>query len=654
MYENHDNDPIKRKISLKRLFHKKITAGDRRSSSADALPPRFAEKISTPEQALSVIRPGNRVFVGTGCAAPATLLQALEHLGQNLKDVKLYHFFTQGAVFYENGLPKTQFQHKCFYVNSDMAEMIKQGHGDYIPIPVARIPTLMKAGGFPVDVALIQVSMPDPYGYVSLGISCDITHAAIQKASFVIAELNPNMPRTSGETSLHIGRIDRAVIVDHPVSEHGFPDVDASIARPIAGYISRIIKDGSTLQIGLGEIPNAAIKFLSGRKNLGIHSDVITDSIIDLIDSGMINGKEKAIHKGLVVASFCIGSRRLYARLHNNPLFSFHPMEYVCDPSVLAQNSKLVSITQAQTVDLMGQVCSDQFNGDLAGGISAQPDFIRGAGLSPQGRAIICLTSTTGNGRFSRIQPFFSKGERVTIPGSDVHYVVTECGAAYLFGKSIREKALALIEVAHPLFRPWLLEEARRLGYLGQNQDLKCKSDGALECHYPQNEDTEIILNDQTRISIRPAKASDVTGLQDLFYKLPPEDVYTRFFRPLKQFSMSEAEYFCNVDYEKEMAFIAAVGDHDQKQIIGSSFYVVDPATNMAEVAYMILHEWQGRGVGSVLQKQMAAYAESKGIRGFKADILCENAAMIRLAKRCGSRVTLRKEGDVYSMEIFF
>ena len=226
-----------------------------------------------------MIRPGNRVLVGTGCAAPATLLQALEHLEQNLKDVKLYHFFTQGAVFYENGLPKTRFQHKFFYVNSDMAALIRQGRGDYIPIPVAQIPKLMKAGGFPVDVALIQVSMPDPYGYVSLGISCDITHAAIQKASAVIAELNPGMPRTSGETSLHIGRI----------------------------------------------------------------------------DSGMINGKEKTIHKGLVVASFCIGSRRLYARLNNNPLFSFHPMEYVCDPSILAQNSKLVSITQAQTLDLMGR-----------------------------------------------------------------------------------------------------------------------------------------------------------------------------------------------------------------------------------------------------------------------------------------------------------
>jgi acyl-CoA hydrolase/N-acetylglutamate synthase-like GNAT family acetyltransferase len=647
-------DPGKRKISLKHLFRKKNNTGKPLSPTGDGLLHRFTEKIGTPEQAVSLIKPGNRVFIGTGCAVPTTLLYALEHAEQNLEDVKLYHFFTHGAFFYENDMPKSRFHHKSFYVNRDMATLIKQGNGDYIPVSVARIPKLMETGGFPVDVALIQVSMPDPYGYVSLGISCDITHAAIQNAACVIAELNPNMPRTSGETALSMDRIDKAVIVNHPLTEYVFPEVDPSIARRIAGYISRIIEDGSTLQIGLGEIPNAAMKYLSGHRDLGIHSDVITDSIIDLIDSGMINGKEKTLHKGLVVASYCLGSRKLYDRIHNNPLFSFHPMEYVCDPSVLAENSRLVSITQAQAVDLMGQVCSDQFHQELSGGISSQPDFIRGAASSPRGRPIICLASTTSDGKLSRIRPFFNEGEGITIPHSDVHYVVTECGAAYLFGKSIKEKALALIEIAHPSFRPSLLKEARRLGYIRKDQDLKCKSDGTLECHYPQSEDRAVLLNDQTRIVVRPAKASDVTGLQDLFYKLPPEDIYTRFFRQMRQFSISEAEYFCNVDYEKEMALIATVGTRENEQIIGSSFYVVDPSTNMAEVAYMILHEWHGRGIGKVLQERMAAYAKAKGIKGFKADILCENAAMIKLAKKCGSRVTSRLEGDLYEVEMLF
>jgi acyl-CoA hydrolase/GNAT superfamily N-acetyltransferase len=654
MYENQAGGNTKKGILLKSLFRKKIKPSETDFWTADTGFSRFREKIVSPEAALSLIKPGNRIFIGSGCAAPVTLMLAMEHLEQNLEDIKLYHFFAKGAVFYENGVPKSRFQHKSFYADHDMAALIKQGNGDYIPISVAQIPKLMETGGFPIDVAVIQVSMPDPSGYVSLGISCDITHAAVQKASFVIAELNPNMPRTWGETSVSIDRIDKAVIVDRPVIEHVFPHVDPSVARRIAGYVSRIIEDGSTLQIGPGEIPDAMVKYLSGRKNLGIHSDVITDSVIDLIDSGMVNGKEKTIHKGLVVASYCMGTRKLYDRVNNNPLFSFHPMEYVCDPLILAKNSRFVSITQAQAVDLMGQVCSDQFDGELTGGISAQPDFIRGAASLPQGRPIICLAATTSDGRQSRIRPFFNEGEAITIPRSDVHYVVTECGAAYLFGKSIREKALALIEVAHPSFRPWLLEEAKRLQYLRQDQDLKCKSDGTLECHYPQGEDREMALSDQTRIVVRPSKASDVTGLQDLFYKLPSGDVYTRFFRHLKQLSVSEAEHFCNVDYENEMAFVATVGDRENEQIIGSSFYVVDPSTNLAEVAYMILHEWHGRGVGKTLQKRMAEYAKSKGIKGFKADILCENTAMIKLAQKCSARVTSRLDRDVYEVEMLF
>ncbi|MEX1299292.1 MAG: GNAT family N-acetyltransferase [Desulfotignum sp.] len=655
MYQKQAGESIQRIVSLKNFFGRKVKKdNDKRYPDLNDIPLRFREKIVTPEQALSLIKPGNRIFIGSGCAAPVTLVYALEHLQQNLEDVKLYHFFTQGTVFYENGRPVSRFHHNSFYVDHDMAALIKQGNGDYIPMSMARIPKLMEAGGLPVDVAVIQVSMPDSYGYVSLGVSCDITHAAVQKATYVIAELNPGMPRTWGETSVSIDRIDKAVMVSRPVTEYEFPYVDPSVARQIAGYVSRIIEDGSTLQIGPGEIPNAMVKYLSGRRNLGIHSDVITDSVIDLIDSGMVNGSEKTIHKGQVVASYCLGTRKLYDRIHNNPLFSFHPIEYVCDPLILAKNNKFVSITQAQGVDLMGQVCSDRFNGELSGGISAQPEFIRGAAASTRGRPIICLASTTDDGKHSRIVPFFRKGEGITIPQSDVHYVVTECGTAYLFGKSISEKALALIEVAHPSFRPWLLEEAKRFGYLRQDLDLKCKNDGARECRYPQGEDKEFVLGGQARMVVRPSKASDVTGLQDLFYKLPPNDVYTRFFRHMKQFSISEAEHFCNVDYENEMAFVVTIGDREKEQIIGSSFYVVDPSTNMAEVAYMILHEWHGRGIGKALQERMTEYAKSKGIKGFKADIMCENTAMFNLAKKCGARVTSRLDGDVYEVEMLF
>ncbi len=302
----------------------------------------------------------------------------------------------------------------------------------------------------------------------------------------------------------------------------------------------------------------------------------------------------------------------------------------------------------------MGQVCSDQFNGKFVEGVSAQPDFMRGAAFSKEGRPIICLASTTDDGKKSRIRPILAEGEGVTIPRSDVHYVVTECGTAYLFGKSIREKALALIEVAHPSFRPWLLKEAKRLKYLGQDQDLKCKSDGTIECHYPHKEDRKIELKDRTQIVIRPSKASDVNGLQDLFYKLPPGDVFTRFFRHVKRLSVSEAEHYCNVDYKNEMAFVVTTGDREREKIIGSSFYVLDPSTNLAEVAYMILHEWQGMGLGSALQQRMAEYAKSKGIKGFKADILSENTAMVKLAHKCSAKINSTQDRSEYHIEMLF
>jgi RimJ/RimL family protein N-acetyltransferase len=430
--------------------------------------------------------------------------------------------------------------------------------------------------------------------------------------------------------------------------------VEDSILERIARYVARIINHGSTLQIGHGNIPNALLKFFGDRRDLGIHSDVITDSIIDLIEKGIINGKAKTLHTGRVVASYCLGSKKLYDLIDNNPMFAFYPMEVVCDPLVLRQNSKLVSITQAEAVDLMGQVCSDQFEGRFYGGVGTQPDFMRGAAASPDGRPIICLASTTEDGKVSRIRPLLNEGEGVTIPRSDVHYVVTECGIAYLFGKSIQEKALALIETAHPSFRPWLLEEARRLKYIRPDQELKCEVKNGHECFYPQTEDREIQLNDTTKIVVRPTRASDVRGLQDLFYKLPPQDVYTRFFTGLKRFSISKAEYFCNVDYERQMAFVVTIGEREQEKIIASSFYLLNQSTRMADVAYMILHEWHGKGLGTILQQRMAEYASSRGVKGFKADILPENRAMLRLAEKCSSRVTKKLCRDVYEVEMLF
>jgi len=617
------------------------------SSSTRDILKSIADKITTPEEALLSVSSGERIFIGTACATPRVLVRTLENIGDRLTDLCLYYFLVDGAFPCMEGRPYTKFHHKVFFVGSEARELIKQGKADYIPISLTQIPHLIRRGAISIDLALVQVSMPNEKGFASLGVSIDITSAIIKSARRVIAEINPNMPWTHGDTTISVDQIDKMVFVETPVIEYVHPAVEDAVLEKIARYVARIIEDGSTLQIGLGRIPNQMLKYLINRRALGIHSDVITDPIIDLAEQGIITGEAKTIHKGKIVASYCMGTRRLYDFINDNPLFSFHPIEYVCDPSIIAENYKMVSVTQAWSIDLMGQVCADQFEGQFYSGVSTQPDFIRGASASCGGKPIICLPSTTVDKGESRIRPLLHEGEGVTIPRSDVHYVITEYGYAYLFGKSIRERALELIEIAHPSFRHWLLAEAKRLGYLSGEQTVMSRTS------YLEEALKEVTLKNGTRVVIRPAKASDVEGLQDIFYHMTPQDVYTRFFKNLKSLPVSKAEYLCNVDYENEMAFVATIGHLEEEKVIGSSCYVLNPSTNMADVAYMIRPEWKGGGLGSALQQRMVEYAQSKGLRGFTAEILAENNAMLALAMKCGN-VIVRHSRGVCEVEMMF
>ncbi len=615
--------------------------------SNSSMPESVKSKMTSPEAALAAVKSGDSVFVGTACGTPRLLIQTLENIDKNLADVKLIHFLSDGAIPVENGVPKTRFMHKVFFVSADCREAVKRGKAQYIPVSISRLPALIQQERIPVDVALVQVSPPDENGFCSLGVSVDVTRAAVMKARIVIAELNPHMPYTFGDSRIPVDRIDHLVAVDTPVIEYLHQPAD-DIAEQIARYVARIISDHSTLQIGLGRIPNEMLKYLNNRKDLGIHSDVITEPVIDLIEQGVITGSKKSNHTGQIVTSYCMGTSRLYNYINRNPLFAFYPMDYVCKDEMIAGNNQMVSVTQAFAVDLTGQVCADQFGGEFYGGVSAQPEFLRGAAGSPGGKPIICLASTTDDGEESRIRPLLLEGEGVTIPRSDVHYVITEYGSAYLFCKTIQEKALALIEIAHPSFRPQLLEEAKRLGYVRKDQTLKSS------VAYPEAEEKEAELKNGQAVWIRPSKASDVQGLQDIFYNLSENDVYTRFFTQLSSFTESKAQHLCSVDYENEMAFVAVTGDRENEKIVGSSCYFVDQSTQYAEVAYMIRPEWQQTGLGTALQQRMIEYAKSKGIRGFKADILAENMKMQRLIKKASADVTMTRQGSEYEVTVRF
>lgn len=608
---------------------------------------RYQGKIVTADEAVSVIKPGDHVFVGTACATPVTLVQALERIDPSLPDVQFYHFLTTGAVAHEDGAPKTHYRHRSFFIGSDVRAAAALGIADYVPISLAQVPPLIENGRIPIDVALIQTSLPDEFGYVSLGVSVDITLPAVQNAKKVIAEINPSMPYTLGDTFFHLDKIDRLVMVETPVIEYQHPLTNA-VGERIARYIASIIDDGSTLHIGIGRIPNEVLNYLVDRQDLGIHTDVITDSIVPLIERGIITGAQKSSHRGKIVASYCLGTRRLYHIINKNPMFSFHPIDYVSDVHLISQQKRMVSVTQAFAVDLTGQICADQFQGEFYSGVSTQPEFIRGTAYAPGGKPIICLPSTTDDGKTSRIRPLLLAGEGVTVARSDVHYVITEYGIAYLLGKCIRERTLSLIEIAHPDFRSWLIEEAKRLRYLPPDQTLKSS------IGYPVGEERTVRLKNGTIVLIRPARASDVAGVQDIFYHLSQEDIYTRFFRGLRSLSASEAQRLCNVNYDTEVAFLAVTGTRENEKIVGSSCYFANLSTNMAEVAFMIAPEWQSMGVGKALQERMIEYAKARGLRGLTAVILSDNPKMVNLAKRACNSVSFKRQGITYEVTMLF
>ncbi len=609
----------------------------------------FAAHVTTSELALSHIRNGDHVFVGTGCAAPRGLVQTLETMRIPPADIELLHFFTVNAFDHDaDGQSTTHFRHRSFFVGNDMRAAVKQGLVDYVPMSIARVPEMIALGRIPVDVALVQVSTPDAFGYVSLGVSVDIIPAAIARARLVIAEVNPAMPRSMGDSTFHISRIHHLVQVNTPVTEFARIPLPTDGVQRIARYIAGIIDDGSTLQIGLGQVAHEALQYLTDRKDLGVHSDLISDAIIPLLQNGNLTGARKTDKPYKIVASLALGSRALYDLIDGNPLFSMEPMDAVCNPATIAAQHKMVAIAQAFSIDLTGQVCIDQFGGEFYSGIGSQGEFLRGASRSPGGKPIVCMSSTTADGTQSRIRASLMAGESATIARTDVHYVVTEFGIAYLFGKSIRERATALIELAHPQFRPELFAQAQALGYLSPDQTLQNLR------AYPVDEEVTVTLKDGRMVMLRPALSSDAQGIRDLFHHLSEADVYTRFFRHVRGLSNAEVQRLCNVNYENEVAFVATAGPREASLIVGQSCYFIDPTSNLADTAFMVHPDWQGCGLGTALQSGMVQHAKKRGLRGFVADVLPGNERMLRLARNGQPTVLVEKTHDsVHLTQLF-
>jgi acyl-CoA hydrolase/RimJ/RimL family protein N-acetyltransferase len=568
----------------------------------------------TAAEAVALIEPGDRIFVGSACAVPRALLAALEERRPQVPGVRLVHFLADGIG--------THYPQEVCFIGSELRGRVEPGVVDYVPVSSADLPALIAGGQHRVDVALLQVAPPDDQGRCSLGVSVDVTLAAALAARVVLAEVNPAMPRTGPSSTIPADRITAFVPVTTPVTEYVHQPVGEAAAR-IAPYVARLVPDGATLQIGLGRVPNEMLQHLHGRRDLRVYSDVVTDGLVDLLESGVIRDEP-----GAVVASMAVGTKRLFDRLAD-PVVDFRPIEKVCALRALSAVDRLVSVTQAFAVDLTGQVCADTDDGELYGGVAAQPVMHYAASRSAGGRAIVCLATEFLDGT-SRIRDVLRPDEAVAIPRADVHYVTTEFGTAYLFGRSLRDRAVALIEVAHPRHRDALLASAARLGLVPEGQTLRSR--GA----YPGGEERTVELKDGSSVLLRPARTGDALALQDLFYRMPPADVYTRFFRHLTTLPLSTAEHLTSVSFEEEVTFLAVVGDWGSEQIVGTASYYLDRVSGTADCAYMVDPAFKSLGLGTALQERLIAYARDSGVRALTADVLVENTSMLRLFRSSG------------------
>ncbi len=608
----------------------------------------YGDRLKTAQQAAAMIKPGNKVFLGTGAASPQLLTREMVKRANVLADVEIIHLLTLGTAPYVEPEFEDHFRHNAFFVGSNVRQAVAEGRADYTPAYLSEIPGLFRRGRFQLDAALIQVSPPDAHDFCSFGVSVDIVKSAAESARLVIAEINPRMPRTLGDSFIHVDQIDVLVENDAPLLEFRYPEPD-DVARRIAANVVGLIDHGATLQLGIGAIPAAVLDALASSRNkrdLGIHSEVLTDRVLDVIEAGVVTNVKKTLHPGKALCSFCLGTERLYNFVNQNPFFDFRPSEYVNDPFIIAQNNKMVAINAGLEVDLTGQVCSDSLGYLFYSGIGGQVDFIRGAARSREGKPIIVLPSATEDGRRSRIVSHLSEGAGVVTTRGDVHYVVTEYGVADLYSRSIRERTLALINIAHPDFREELLAEAKERHYAFVDQLPPLGM-------YPSELET-VAEFDGVEVLFRPIKPTDEPLMQDLFYALSPESIYYRFLADIPGMSHARAQRYTTIDYEKEMAIVGLVREQEQKQMIAVGRYVVDQETNMAEVAFLVRDDWQRKGIGTWLHDYMARIAKSRGIAGFKADVLQENRHVLRLAHRSGLTVESTLEGGVYKLSYRF
>jgi|TARA_B110000879_G_scaffold120907_1_gene160319 acyl-CoA hydrolase/RimJ/RimL family protein N-acetyltransferase len=577
------------------------------------------------------LKSGNRIFIGSHAAVPNALIEDLIANSSTLHDIEVVHIFTLSNNVWAEPKHQDLFKVNAFFIGGkNIREAISEGRADYTPCFISEIPKLFDDNILPLDVALIMVSPPDEYGYCSLGVSVDIVSAAIKSAKYVIAQINPKMPRTNGHSFVHLNQIHAFINAEQDLPEFPSNTID-QVTEQIGQYVSMLVDDGATLQIGIGKIPEAVLKYLANHKDLGIHSEMISDGIIDLMLKGVINNRKKTFHKGKTVVTFCMGSKRLYDFVDGNPHVEFYPSEHVNSPVKIARNDNMVSINSAIEIDLTGQVVSDSIGYEFYSGIGGQVDFVRGASLSKGGKPIIALSSTTKNGEISKIVSHVTEGGGVVTSRGHVAYVVTEYGIASLQGKSIRERALELIRIAHPKFRDELLAKVRKNYWVPEYQESSPSSVpelGSVEMKKFTFANVNYIL--------RALVPADERKLQEFFYSHNKETLMMRYNHHATQMSREKSCNLVSVNQHTDLALCFTQNKYKGEVIQAVGRYYFIESINAGEVAFVIKESLRGRGMASTLLTEMIKIAKIRGLNKLIACVRRDNASMLKVFENSG------------------
>lgn len=617
---------------------------------------KYPEKFEDSYEIFKHIKKGTHIFLGTGAGQVQFLLEELtryaEDFPKNITDAELFQIWSLTSSPYTSQNPN-------IFKSKNIHSTVHLGMADYTPIFLSRIPELIQKGFLPIDVALLQVSCPDQHGYMNLGVSVDISKAVAENAPLVIVQVNSHMPRVHGSGFLHIKDVDFVLAHDEPILEYHSQAPDF-VSKSIGSFISRLINDGDTIQVGYGHLTNAAILSLEDKKNIGVHTELLSNGIIELMKKGVVNNSKKTVNRHVTVAAYCLGTKETYQFIHENPTIEFRTIDYTNSPLLIARQDNMTAINSALEIDLTGQASAQPIGNSSFSNTGGTSDFMRGAMLAKNGKSILVISSVntvvdeSGNKKEqSSIVPFISEGASVTLNRADIQYVVTEYGIAYLYGKNIRSRSLQLINIAHPKYRGSLLKDAKRLGYVYDDTEYNPEGNNL----YPDSIETFRTTNKGFEIFIRPIKLSDEEILKDFFYSLSEDTMYKRFMSFRNDMTHARLKPFMTIDYLHTMILLVFTNRqvHNQPEnLVAIGEYNLNEKTNLAEVAFVVKDKFQKKGVGSSLMDYLTVLAKNNGISGFTAEVLSHNKGMLAVFNKMNFKTEQHVSDGVHDLIMRF